>query len=53
MPDIALDDNDGTVVGECVFCGHRGRLKPHHGGDMVCVDDVACLARGARKDGES
>jgi hypothetical protein len=41
MSDIALD------VGKCAFCGHHGQLKPHHGGNLVCVDDAACLARGA------
>lgn len=32
--------------GKCVFCGHTGLVKMHHGWDPVCVDDDACLARG-------
>jgi hypothetical protein len=30
----------------CVFCGHQGLLKAWHGGELVCADDGACLARG-------
>lgn len=33
----------------CVFCGHQGLLKAHHGGDLVCLDDAACQARGERQ----
>jgi hypothetical protein len=33
----------------CVFCGHQGLLKAHHGGDLVCADDDACQARGVRQ----
>jgi hypothetical protein len=33
----------------CVFCGHAGLLKAHHGGDLVCADDAACQARGERQ----
>ena len=36
-------------VASCVFCGHMGPVKARHGGDLVCADDTACLARGARQ----
>lgn len=36
-------------VASCVFCGHMGPVKAHHGGDLVCADDDACQARGVRQ----
>lgn len=33
--------------GKCVYCWHEGPVKQHHDTrDLVCMDDIACLARG-------